>query len=172
MFLKVSCLPRLHIIDKKYSKIAILWNMDPFHKTVMTCLTVISIVNTRTFFVFLYIFFKYMYIYNTIIRIISPLHQITKKLVNANARVFLMQRLWEGWYIWHSSLFWLSLSVTIVELFFCFLSKWECKKYISGTLPFTALQVNPTMTTSTAEKPGNVKKVHYYHLKCFLFEYI
>ncbi len=32
--------------------------------------------------------------------------------------------------------------------------------YICGTLPFTALQVNPTMTTSTAEKPGNLKKVH------------
>ncbi len=34
------------------------------------------------------------------------------------------------------------------------------KKYICGTLPFTALQVIPTMTTSAAEKPGNVKKVH------------
>ncbi len=32
--------------------------------------------------------------------------------------------------------------------------------YICGTLPFTALQVNPTMTTSTAEKPRNLKKVH------------
>ncbi len=34
------------------------------------------------------------------------------------------------------------------------------KKYMCGTLPFTALQVNPTVTTSAAEKPGNVKKVH------------
>ncbi len=33
-----------------------------------------------------------------------------------------------------------------------------------GTLPpFTALQVNPTMTTSATEKPGNVKKVHYIY---------
>ncbi len=43
-----------------------------------------------------------MYIYNTIICIILPLHQKKKtqnKLVNANARVFLMQRLWEGRYI-------------------------------------------------------------------------
>ncbi len=48
---------------------------------------------------------------------------------------------------------------TIIEFLFCYLSKWECKKYICVTLPFTALQVNPTMTTSTAEKPVNVKKV-------------
>ncbi len=34
------------------------------------------------------------------------------------------------------------------------------QKYVCGTLSFTALQVNPTMTTSAAEKPGNVKKVH------------
>ncbi len=32
--------------------------------------------------------------------------------------------------------------------------------YIYSTLPFTALEVNPTMMTSAAEKPGNVKKVH------------
>ncbi len=43
----------------------------------------------------------------------SPLHQITKKLVNANVRVFLMQRLWEERYIWHRSLFWLMLSVSL-----------------------------------------------------------
>ncbi len=49
---------------------------------------------------------------------------------------------------------------TIVEFFFCYLSKWECKKYICGTLPFLAVEVNPTMTTSAAEKPGNVKNVH------------
>ncbi len=30
--------------------------------------------------------------------------------------------------------------------------------YICGTLPFTALEVYPTMTTSAAEKPGNVKR--------------
>ncbi len=49
---------------------------------------------------------------------------------------------------------------TIIEFLFCYLSKWESKKYICGTLSFTALQVNPNMTTSTAEKPRNVKKVH------------
>ncbi len=53
---------------------------------------------------------------------------------------------------------------TIVEFFFWYLHKWECKKYICGTLPFTALQVNPTMMTSAAEKPGNVKKVHCLRL--------
>ncbi len=51
---------------------------------------------------------------------------------------------------------------TVVEIFFRFLSKCSCKQYICGTVPFTALQVNPTMTTS--EKPENVKKV----LKCKL----
>uniref|UniRef100_A0A8C2IR96 Polypeptide N-acetylgalactosaminyltransferase n=1 Tax=Cyprinus carpio TaxID=7962 RepID=A0A8C2IR96_CYPCA len=49
---------------------------------------------------------------------------------------------------------------TIVEFFFCYLSKWECKKYICVTLSFPALEVFPTMMTSAAEKPGNVKKVH------------
>ncbi len=34
------------------------------------------------------------------------------------------------------------------------------QKYVCGTLSFTALQVNPTMTTFPSEKPGNVKKVH------------
>ncbi len=62
--------------------------MDPFHKTVMTHLMVIGIVNPVC-----------MYIYNTILCIILPLHQITKNIVYANVRVFLMQRLWEGWYI-------------------------------------------------------------------------
>ncbi len=48
---------------------------------------------------------------------------------------------------------------TIMEFFFCYLSQWECiKKYICYTLPFTALQVNPTMTTSTAEKPWKCEK--------------
>ncbi len=41
-----------------------------------------------------------MYMYNTILCVISPLHQITKKLkkklVYANARVFLTQCLWDG----------------------------------------------------------------------------
>ncbi len=40
---------------------------------------------------------------------------------------------------------------------------WECKTYISGTLPFTALDVNPAMTTSAAEKHVNVKK-HYFNV--------
>ncbi len=43
---------------------------------------------------------------------------------------------------------------TIVEIYFA------KKIYVCGTLPFTALQVNPTMTTSIAEKPRNVKKVN------------
>ncbi len=52
---------------------------------------------------------------------------------------------------------------TILEFLFCYLSKWESIYiYICGTLPFTALQFNPTMTTSAAEKPGNVKKVNYF----------
>ncbi len=43
--------------------------------------------------------------------------------------------------------------------------------YICGTtLPFTALQVNPTMTTSAAEKPENVKKVHL--IKYFNISYL
>ncbi len=50
--------------------------MDPFHKTVMTRLKVISIVNPQ-FFIF--VFFLCMYIYNTIICIILHLYQITKK---------------------------------------------------------------------------------------------
>ncbi len=49
---------------------------------------------------------------------------------------------------------------TIVEFLFCYLSKWECKKiYIFDTISITSLQINPTMTISAAEKPGNVKKV-------------
>ncbi len=47
----------------------------------------------------------------------------------------------------------------VVEIFFSFLSKCSCKQYIFGTVPSTALQVNPTMTTSIKEKPANVKKV-------------
>ncbi len=154
--------------------------MDPLQKTVMTRLMVLKfgiifniwssnngpqmVLNPQISPFHIY-FFKCKYIYNTILCIILHLHQITKNLVSANARVFLMQRLWEG----HRSLFWPSLSVSQFfsfdwkpwnEFLFCHLSKWECKKYICGTLPITALQVNPTMTTSAAEKPGNVKKVH------------
>ncbi len=51
--------------------------MYPFHKTAMMHLTVISIVNPQTFLIF--VFFLCMYIYNTILCIILPLHQITKK---------------------------------------------------------------------------------------------
>ncbi len=53
--------------------------MDPFHKTEIMRITVISIVNPKKFFIFVF-FKKYMYIYNTILCIILPLHQITKKL--------------------------------------------------------------------------------------------
>ncbi len=38
---------------------------------------------------------KDAYIYNTVLCIILPLNQNTKKLVNAIARVFLIKRLWE-----------------------------------------------------------------------------
>ncbi len=34
------------------------------------------------------------------------------------------------------------------------------KIYICCSLPFTANEVHTTMTTSSAEKPGNVKRVH------------
>ncbi len=34
------------------------------------------------------------------------------------------------------------------------------KKYNCGTLPFTALGVNQSISTSAVEKPGNVKKVY------------
>lgn len=36
-----------------------------------------------------------------------------------------------------------------------------CKKYICGSLPFAAIEVYPTMTTSTVEEARNVRKVHY-----------
>uniref|UniRef100_A0A671P0M4 DnaJ homolog subfamily A member 1-like n=1 Tax=Sinocyclocheilus anshuiensis TaxID=1608454 RepID=A0A671P0M4_9TELE len=49
---------------------------------------------------------------------------------------------------------------TILKFFFCYLRKWEFKQHICGSLPFTAIEVYPTMTTSAAEKPGNVKKVY------------
>ncbi len=34
------------------------------------------------------------------------------------------------------------------------------KIYICGSLPFTANEVHPTMTTPSAEKPRHVKRVH------------
>ncbi len=43
--------------------------------------------------------------------------------------------------------------------FFLYLNKWNAKNNCSGTLQFIALEVNPTMMTSGAEKPRNVKKV-------------
>ncbi len=108
-----------------------------------------------------------MHIFNTILCIILPLHQIT---INTNVRGFLMlggmvnltpfSLLTAVISLSQFISFFESHESTIVEFLFCYLSKWECKKYICGTLPFTALQVNPTMTTSAAEKPGNVKNVH------------
>lgn len=47
----------------------------------------------------------------------------------------------------------------IVEFFFSYLSKLECKKCICGTLPFTV--VYPTMMIFDAEKSKNVKRVYY-----------
>lgn len=35
------------------------------------------------------------------------------------------------------------------------------QKYICSSLPFSTIEVDPTMTTSTAENHGNVKKVHW-----------
>ncbi len=37
---------------------------------------------------------------------------------------------------------------TIVEFLFCYLSKWECKKYIWCSLLFIAIEVYPTMRPS------------------------
>ncbi len=54
----------------------------------------------------MFLFLKCMYIFKTILCIVSPLHQITKKLVYASVRVFLMHPLWEGWSIWYRFLFW------------------------------------------------------------------
>ncbi len=67
--------------------------MNPFHKTVMTHLTAISIVNTQKIFIFV---FFIMYIYNTILYITFKLQ---KKIASnykkiANARVFIMQCQW------------------------------------------------------------------------------
>ncbi len=56
-----------------------------------------------------------------------------------------------------------SLLTAVITLFFCFLI--IIILYICGTLPFTALEVNPTMTTSAAEKHANVKKV-YRRVNC------
>ncbi len=68
--------------------------MDPFHKTVMMRVMVISIVNPQKFLIFVFKK-KCIYIYITILCIILtlPLHQITKTNFYANVRVFLMQRL-------------------------------------------------------------------------------
>ncbi len=59
------------------------------------------------------------------------------------------------------SMFSLFLKVvkTIMGFFFLYLNKWNAKNNCSGTLQFIALEVNPTMMTSCAEKPRNVKKV-------------
>ncbi len=49
---------------------------------------------------------------------------------------------------------------TTVEFSFAIWANGNAKKYICGTFPFKALEVYPTMTTSAAEKHGNVKKVY------------
>ncbi len=69
--------------------------MVPFHKTVVTM--VISIVNPQKFF-YILIFFKctfFTFMYIMFLYYITFVSNL-KKIVNANARVFLMQRLWEG----------------------------------------------------------------------------
>ncbi len=77
---------------------------------------------------------------------------MTKKIVYANARVFLMQRLVYGRdgksdIVCSSDCHYQSFSCfvslfeshenIIVEFLFCYLSKWEWKKYMCGTLPFS-----------------------------------
>ncbi len=60
----------------------------------------------------------------------------------------------------YQSLFFGKSWKTNVEFFFRYLSKWECKKYICGSFPFTAIEVYPT-TYDATEKPRNVKKVRW-----------
>ncbi len=62
----------------------------------------------------------HMYIYNNIICIILLLHQITKKMFYANARVFLMQRL-----MVHLTSFALLTAVISLSQFFYFIESRE-----------------------------------------------
>ncbi len=93
-----------------------------------------------------------------ILCIISFFHQITKKLVNANAMVFLMQRLWEGHkfdIVLSSDCQYQSLSQffpliesrenIIVEFLFCYLSKWECKKTYLWYSPIYCSRILPDL---------------------------
>lgn len=110
-----------------------------------------------------------MYICNTILCFILPLHQIAKRIVNSAVRMLLIHRLCEWRSNLQTSLFWRPLSISLyffplfgmlwkhyVEFFFWNLRKLEDKKYIECSLSFIAMKVYPTMMTS--EKPGNIKK--------------
>ncbi len=141
-------------------------SIDPFHKTLMTRLTVISIVNPKSF---LYIFF-FMHFKFSFKSLFVVLHYLCIKLQN---KIFIL--MW-GCFLcsfygkFASLLFWLPLSVSIVFFYWkswkhyrrncieLFKQNGNTKKYICGTLPFTALQVNRNCRLPAAEKPGNVKK--------------
>ncbi len=66
--------------------------MDPFHKTDDAFNGHQHRKSLNVFYIYIFsLFFKSKHIYNTILCIISPLHQITKKLETEK------QHLWEGW---------------------------------------------------------------------------
>ncbi len=67
--------------------------MNTFHKTVMMRLKVIIIVNPWKFS---YLYFFYVCTLITLVSVLYYLQELQKKLVLANARMFLMQSLWEG----------------------------------------------------------------------------
>ncbi len=113
-----------------------------------TLFTIINIVNPRKFLYFDFKKCTFITLYLYYITFASNY----KKLV---------KRLWEGRYIWHHSLFWLPFSVSQ------FFERFSFAIWANGTLPFTALEVNPTMMTSAAEKPRNVKRVHYIWYKLY-----
>ncbi len=109
-----------------------------------------------------------MYIYNTILCIKSSLDQITTKLVNANVMKGVSKAASTEGTVNLTLFSPLTAVISFSQFFFFFESRenkdvWaneNAQKYMCGTLPFTALQVNPAMNTSAAEKPGNVKKVY------------
>ncbi len=92
--------------------------MNPFHKTVTTRLTVISIVNTQKFVIFIFKKKKSLYFYNTILCIILPLHQITKKCFTLMWGCFWCSVYGRDGKFAHCLLFWLPLSVFLNFLFY------------------------------------------------------
>ncbi len=96
--------------------------MDPFHKTVMMPLTVISI---NVFYISI-IFFMYVHLKHYTC-IILPLHQI--KIVKTNAASM------GGMVIWHCSLLWLPLAVSLnfftIVFSFAIWANGNAKKYVT-----------------------------------------